>query len=174
MLLAPPAWQKVSIIVGRRLNLSHFICSNPRQRGGGGEGRGGDGREEEVRENNAISGSALFNLLQVDGGSPIASPRLISNPHALSITVHLPLGLWNGGPNCLARSTLMENTLSPSLSSSPSTAVHFFFSSSSPLFRPRSCVSLTKVHSPAAAQTNWVRKVSKPTSAHRSLVMFLH
>lgn len=115
MLLAPPAWQKVSIIVGRRLNLSHFICSNPRQRGGGGEGRRGDGRAEEVRENNAISGSALFNLLQVDGGSPIASPRLISNPHALSITVHLPLGLWNGGPNCLARSTLMENTLSLAL-----------------------------------------------------------
>lgn len=45
------------------------------------------------KENDAISGEALFNLLQVDGGSPIASPRLISNQHALSITVYLPLGL---------------------------------------------------------------------------------
>lgn len=47
------------------------------------------------RKNHAISGEALFNLLQVDGGSPIASPGLISNPHTLSITAHLPLGLRN-------------------------------------------------------------------------------
>ncbi len=47
-------------------------------------------------ENNAISGEALFNLLQVDGGSPIASSGLISNPHELSISAHLPLDLWNG------------------------------------------------------------------------------
>lgn len=55
------------------------------------------------KENDAISGEALFNLLQVDGGSPIASPRLISNQHALSITVYLPLGLWNGAPDCLVQ-----------------------------------------------------------------------
>lgn len=49
--------------------------------------------EERGVGNNAISREALFNLLQVDGGSPIASPGLISNPHTLSITAHLPLGL---------------------------------------------------------------------------------
>lgn len=53
-------------------------------------------RGRKSRENNAISGEALFNLLQVDGGSPIASSGLISNPHELSVSAHLPLELWNG------------------------------------------------------------------------------
>lgn len=97
--------------------------------------------EGEARENNAISGSALFNLVQVDGGSPIASPRLISSPHALSITVHLPLGLWNGRPNWLARSTLMENTLSLSRKLSLLFLLHRRPSTSSPL--PPSLVSFT-------------------------------
>lgn len=72
-----------------------FILFNHKGGRGLAVARTGASEEEKERENDAISGEALFNLLQVDGGSPIASPGLISNPHMLSITAHLPLGFRN-------------------------------------------------------------------------------
>lgn len=78
-------------------NAQIFLCISFNQNGKRGLDRKRErNRRRTSRENNAISGEALFNLAQVDGGSPIASSGLISNPHELSVSAHLPLDLWNG------------------------------------------------------------------------------